>query len=345
MKSPPLISVIVLTYNSHDWVEKCLASLSNQTIAPDMEIILADNASSDKTVELAYQLQKNLPDLQVKELGGNFGYCEGNNRAAGFACGKYLLFLNPDTWLEPDCLEKLINGARSENAQAAQPAILAYAGNEPDAYGVDGLDFMGTFSQTSPCEKNKKIMVVGGSCLLIEKSIFDKLGGFDNKFFMYADEDDLSFRLWVAGYSAIVVPHAIIHHRGKSHVNPSGKEIIVEYRTTSRARYLATRNGLLTLLKNAQHILLVLAVSYVFFHLIEAVIALILTRNWKFVKSAYLDALRDAWRMRHHVFEQRKKIKKLRKRSDWQMLRFLRLKPNRWQLFVKMLKIGVPKIG
>ena len=99
------------------------------------------------------------------------------------------------------------------------------------------------------------------------------------------------------------------------------------------------------MLKNAQHILLVLAVSYVFFHLIEAVIALILTRNWKFVKSAYLDALRDAWRMRHHVFEQRKKIKKLRKRSDWQMLRFLRLKPNRWQLFVKMLKIGVPKIG
>ncbi len=53
-----------------------------------MEIILADNASSDKTVELACHLQKTLPNFQVKELGGNFGYCEGNNRAAGFACRK-----------------------------------------------------------------------------------------------------------------------------------------------------------------------------------------------------------------------------------------------------------------
>jgi GT2 family glycosyltransferase len=345
MKSLPLISVVVLTYDSHDWIEKCLTSLGNQTISSDMEIILADNSSSDKTLELACQLQKNLPNLQIKELGGNFGYCEGNNRAAGFACGKYLLFLNPDTWLEPDCLEKLINGVRSENAQAAQPAIFSYVGNVPDAYGVDGLDFMGTFSQTLPCKKTKRIMVVSGCCFLIEENVFDELGGFDDKFFMYADEDDLSFRLWVAGYSAIVVPHAILHHRGTSHVNPSGKETIVEYRTTSNARYLATRNGLLTLLKNAEHVLLVLAVSYVFFHLLEAVIALILTRNGKFVKHAYLDALRDAWKMRRHVFEQRKKIQNLRKRSDWQMLRFLRLKPNRWQLFVKMLKIGVPKVS
>jgi len=345
MKPPPLISVVVLTYNSQDWIEKCLNSLGGQTISTDLEIILADNSSSDKTVALAYQVQKTLPNLQIRELGGNFGYCEGNNRAAQFASGKYLLFLNPDTWLEPDCLKTLLDEVQLRNVQAAQPAILSYVGNEPDSYGVGGLDFMGLASQAMPCKQTKKIMIVSGSCFLMEKSVFDRLGGFDDKFFMYADEDDLSFRLWVAGYKAIVVPNAIIHHRGTSHVNPSGKEKIVEYRTTAKARYLATRNGLLTLLKNAEHILLALAASYVFFHLLESVLALILTRNVQFAKHAYWDGIRDAWKMRQHVFAQRRKIKKLRARSDWWMLRFLRLRPNRWLLFEKMLKMGVPKVS
>jgi N-acetylglucosaminyl-diphospho-decaprenol L-rhamnosyltransferase len=343
MKSPPLISAVVLTYNSHDWIEKCLESLGCQTICQETEIVVADNSSFDRTVDLARSLQTKLPNLQVRDLGGNFGYCGGNNRAAEFAAGTYLLFLNPDTWLEPDCLEKLISEVRLQNVQAAQPAIFSYSGEAPDSYGVDGLDFMGTFSQTLPCQKTKEIMVVSGSCFLIEKSVFQKLGGFDEEFFMYADEDDLSFRLWLAGYRAVVVPQAILHHRGTSHVNPAGKEKIVEYRTTARARYLATRNGLLTLWKNSEHILLLLSASYIFFHLLESVAALILTRNLKFAKHAYWDAIRDAWKMRRHVFEQRRKIKRLRRRSDWWMLRFFRLRPNRWQLFVKMLKIGVPK--
>jgi GT2 family glycosyltransferase len=306
---------------------------------------VADNSSSDKTLEQVCWIQDTLPNCQIKELGANYGFCEGNNRAAHFASGKYLFFINPDTWLEPDCLEKLINEVRAEKVQAAQPAIFSYVDDEPDSYGVDGVDFMGTFSQTLPCREIKRIMVVGGCAFLIEKAIFDKLGGFDNEFFMYADEDDLSFRLWIAGYRAIVVPNAKIHHRGTSHVNPSGKETIVEYRTTSNARYLATRNGLLTLLKNSEHILLALAVSYIFFHLIEALVALLLTRNWKFVRHAYFQALLEVWKMRRHVYEQRRRIKNLRVRSDWWMLRFLRLRPNRWQLFVKMLKIGVPKVS
>lgn len=345
LKRAPLISVIVLTYNSQDWIEKCLECLSRQTIVRDMEIILADNASSDKTLDLACHLQKKLPNLQIRELGENFGYSGGNNRAAQFASGKYLLFLNPDTWLEPDCLKTLLDEVQLRNAQAAQPAILSYAGNTPDSYGLNGLDFMGEASQTSPCKKTKTIMIVSGSCYLIETTVFERLGGFDDRFFMYADEDDLSFRLWIAGYEAIVVPNAISHHRGTSYVNPSGKEKIVEYRTTSNARYLATRNGLITLLKNAEHILLVLAASYVFFHLLESAAALILTRNWQFTKHAYWDGVRDAWKMRYYVFEQRRKIKELRVRSDWWMLRFLRLKPNRWLLFVKMLKIGVPRVS
>jgi GT2 family glycosyltransferase len=344
MKSPFIISVVVLTYNSQDWIEKCLASLGSQTIAAEVQIIVADNQSSDQTVARANQFRNLLPNFLIKELGGNFGYCEGNNRAAQFAAGEYLLFLNPDIWLEPDCLEILIGEVRAAGAQAAQPAIFSYTGNEPDSYGVDGLDFMGTFSQTQPCREIKKIMVVGGCCFLIEKTIFERLGGFDNQFFMYNDEDDLSFRLWLAGYKAVVVPNAILHHRGTSHVNPSGEKQIIEYRTTANARYLATRNGLLTLWKNSQHILLTLAVSYIFFHLLEFIVALALTRNWKFAKRAYLEALRDAWKMRQHVFAERKKIKNLRVRSDWWMLRFLRLRPNRWQLFIKMLKIGVPKV-
>jgi GT2 family glycosyltransferase len=103
----PLVSIIVLNYNGARWLERCLGSLRQQTIFERMEVLVADNASPDGSDRLAADYMRGWPNGRVIQHGENLGYCEGNNRAALQAKGEWFLFLNNDTWTEPDCLETL----------------------------------------------------------------------------------------------------------------------------------------------------------------------------------------------------------------------------------------------
>ena len=123
---PPLVSVIVLNYNGARWLERCLESLRAQTIFDQIEVILADNVSSDGSEQLGKHIVESWPRGVFIQHGQNLGYCEGNNRAAEAAHGQYLLFLNNDTWLEPRCLEQLLAEVQRTGAGAAAPLILNY---------------------------------------------------------------------------------------------------------------------------------------------------------------------------------------------------------------------------
>src|SRR4051794_16949596 len=120
------ISVIVLNYNGAVWLEHCLQSLQSQTILPEIEVIVADNLSTDGSEGLASRIMAQWPNGMFLQHSENLGYCEGNNRAAVLAKGKYLLFLNNDTWLEPNCLENLRREVQLARAQAACPLVLNY---------------------------------------------------------------------------------------------------------------------------------------------------------------------------------------------------------------------------
>jgi GT2 family glycosyltransferase len=183
-----------------------------------------------------------------------------------------------------------------------------------------------------------------GCSWLVERKLFADLGGFDSEFFMYSDEYEFAFRLWISGRKAIAVPAARLHHRGAANVNPAGGAQVVEFRTSDTKRFYANRNGLLVILKNAQHVLLLLAVTQTALLLLEALAALVLVRRWSFIQRAYLNAFRDVWRLRHHVCAGRKKIQAFRRRSDWGMLRFLRWRPNRLEEVLQMWRKGPPKV-
>src|SRR5262245_60733399 len=107
-KASPAISIVILNYNGAKWLDRCLESIRQQTIFERIEVIVADNASSDGSDQLAQKLLEGWPNGRFIANGGNLGYCAGNNRGAAAATGKYLFFLNNDTWLEADCLEKLL---------------------------------------------------------------------------------------------------------------------------------------------------------------------------------------------------------------------------------------------
>ena len=341
----PVISVVVLNYNGVKWIERCLESLKAQTLFDRIEVIVADNSSSDGSDRLAGHIIQDWPNARFIQHGANLGYCEGNNRAAGTAQGRYLLFLNNDTWLEPLCLETLVAELERISAQAATPLVLDYSGDSFQSLGAAGYDLFGFVCTRLPFAEAREILMPEGCSYLIERELFEKLGGFDPVFFMYADELDLSWRVWVAGHKAVAIPSARLHHRGAVHVNPEGGSQVVEFRTGDTKRFYANRNSLLVLLKNCQHVLLLLVPLQVGFLFIEALVALLLVGRWSFVRRAYWDALADCWRLRGHVLAERKRIRQFRRHSDWWMLRFLRWRLNRWDELRRMMRFGKPHVA
>jgi GT2 family glycosyltransferase len=210
-------------------------------------------------------------------------------------------------------------------------------------FGV-GFDIFGlpAFAEVKP--EISELFMPPGCSYLIEAKLFRDIGGFDKEIFLYADELDLSWRVWIAGRRCVAVQSARLHHRWAANVNPKGDGKIVEFRTSDSKRYYSNRNNLLVLLKNARHILLLTVPLLLALLTLEALAGWILLRRWSFVKRTYLDALRDCWRLRGHIMAERRRIRTFRRRSDWWMLRFLTWRLNRWDEFQRLRQFGVPKV-
>ena len=339
-----LVSVIVLNYNGARWLERCLESLRAQTIFDQMEVILADNVSSDGSERLGKQMVESWPRGVFIQHSQNLGYCDGNNRAAEAAHGRYLLFLNNDTWLEPDCLEQLLAEVQRTGAGAAAPLTLNYEDNSFQSLGAFGFDLFGLASTRACAAQTREVLMPEGCAYLIERELFQDLGRFDPEFFMFADEFDLSWRVWISGHQAVAVPSAKLHHRGAAQVNPAGGGATLEFRTSDTKRFYTNRNGLLVLLKNAQHLLLLLVPLQLGLLAIEAIAGLAMVRRPSFVKRAYWDAVMDCWRLRKHILAERRRIRRFRRRGDLWMLRFLRWRLNRWDEVQRLRRFGVPKV-
>src|SRR3954470_1517294 len=141
--SAPLVSVVILNYNGAKWLERCLRSLQQQTVFSQIKVIVADNLSSDGSDALAEKLVRNWPNGRFVQNGANYGFCEGNNRGARTATGKYLFFLNNDAWLEPDCLKILIRETEAANASAATPLVMDFDDDTFQSLGASGFDIFG----------------------------------------------------------------------------------------------------------------------------------------------------------------------------------------------------------
>ena len=340
----PLISVVVLNYNGAAWLDRCLTSLATQTIADDLEIIFADNASTDHSDLLAEDLLKDRPNWRLVRHRANLGCSGGYNAAARLARGQFLLFLNPDVWLEPDCVERLLDEVRAAGAAVATPLVMDYQDDTVQSAGESGFDLFGLLCGSGNWSKPQEILVASGPMLIINTEWFRKLGGFDAQFFMYAEEYDMCWRTWLAGGRVLLAPSARVHHRGAVAVNPRGGSAMIESRTSDTKRFYANRNGLLVLLKNSQHLLLLLVPLQLFLLATEALVMGLWARRISHVRRAYWEAVLDCWRLRRHVFAARQRLKSLRRRSDFWMLRFLCGRMNRWREFQRFLRFGPPKV-
>jgi len=323
------VSIVIVTYNSAQYIPRLFASIQNQTVFAQLETIIMDNGSIDDTVKLCHEFSSNWKKTAIIEpLGQNFGYAVSTNNGVNRATGEYVFNLNADTWLEPDCIETLLRAMESSKAVSACAAQADLDSNEAGPSSPNGFDLFGrpTWSEfnpdTIPESRWQYFFMVAGAGFLTRRDVWNQIGGYDSKHFMYAEDDDISWKLWLAGYQNIYVHNAIVHHR-------SGRTWEIKEFT----RYLVNRNSLLVIAKNAQHILLICGLLQVVMLIGEALLLLIVSRNWKFVRNSYFKAIIDAFKMWPHIREMRKFIRLIRRRSDWSMARmFLRLKINRWDM-------------
>ena len=206
--SSPRISVIIVNYNGKELLQKCLESLFKIDYN-NFEVILVDNNSTDGSMEFVI---KNHPNVIVVKLDSNKGFAEPNNIGAKIAKGEYLLFLNNDTITTTNFISEMIKVLEKDEKIAICQSLLLKPDGNIDSSG-DFIDKMGiVYNSKTKTDEIREISSARGACMLMRKKIFDKLGGFDEKFFFSFEDVDLGWRSWILGYKTVVVPQSIVYH-------------------------------------------------------------------------------------------------------------------------------------
>jgi GT2 family glycosyltransferase len=339
----PLISVVIVNYNCKTWVPRCLESIRKQTVYERIEVIFTDNISCDGSDLQAQELMKDWPHGVFLQTGANLGFGGGANRGAAVARGKFLFFLNPDVWLERDCLEQLVKAAEENGYGVAGPTVLNYNDDSFQSKGVSGFDIFGLAINPRAADHSHRLFSPC-SFFFIRRDLFKKIGGWDDHFFMYGEEMDLAWRILISGATIGAVPAAKMHHRGAAVDNPKGGDQVVELRSSDSKRFYTHRNHLLTLLKSPQHFLLLLLLPATALALLEGLAGAVWLRRWSFFPNTSWKALAACWQLRGHWLAERRRIHGFRKRGDFWLVRFLSWRLNRWGDVRQILKLGMPKM-
>jgi GT2 family glycosyltransferase len=221
----PEVDVLVIAYNSARFIQPLLASIRRLTIP--VTLYFLDNASTDDSAE---KLASALPDLPMRthfhrSLSNN-GFARGMNLLARLGTAEFIFLLNPDTELEDGCLEQLLNRAKSDSGIGSCEAR-QQPREHPKAYDPES-------GETSWCT---------GAAVLMRRKAFEEVDGFDERiFFMYCEDVDLSWKLWLRGWKCVYVPGAVVRHYTQD-LLPGKKRTLENYFSFRNSLFLFYRFG------------------------------------------------------------------------------------------------------
>ncbi|XCF05563.1 glycosyltransferase family 2 protein [Tamlana crocina] len=220
------LSIVILNYNVRHFLELCLRSVSAAISNIDAEIIVVDNHSEDDSCDMVKTL---FPNVKLIANTENMGFSKGNNVGVAQAQGEYLCILNPDTVVAEDTFErllefaetktqlgaigcKLINGAglflpeSKRNIPYIKASVKKMLGNPSEYYATH-------------LEANAigKVDILVGAFMFLKRQVYNKVGGFDEDYFMYGEDIDLSYRILKAGYKNYYLGSlTAVHFKGES---------------------------------------------------------------------------------------------------------------------------------
>ncbi|TFH25147.1 MAG: glycosyltransferase family 2 protein [Bacteroidia bacterium] len=247
-----LVSIVILNWNGKSFLEQFLPTLIKHTKHPDAEIVVADNGSTDDSMEF---MEKEFPSIRTLRLEKNHGFSGGYNRALEQIDSTYYLLLNSDIevcegWLDPLLKEMEEN----ERVAACTPKILNYhqkthfeyagaAGGFIDRFGYPfcrGRIFDAMEEDLGQYDESTEIFWGTGACLMIRSELWKEVGGLDDLFFAHMEEIDLCWRLKRMGHVILSVPSSKVYHVGGGTLE----------RGNPMKTFLNFRNNLLLLHKN-----------------------------------------------------------------------------------------------
>lgn len=245
------VAVVILTWNGVDMLRKFLPTVLSCSKGEGIEVIVADNASSDDTIPV---MQKEFSTVRVISLDKNYGFAEGYNRALAQIDAEYAVLLNSDVDVTPNWLQPLLSymDAHPEVA-ACQPKLRSWrnkksfeyagaAGGFIDRYGYPfcrGRVFGTVEEDLGQYDSICSIFWATGAALFIRLNDYRQVGGLDSRFFAHMEEIDLCWRLRSRNRGIVCIPESVVYHVGAATLKES-----------PRKTFLNFRNNLLMLYKN-----------------------------------------------------------------------------------------------
>jgi GT2 family glycosyltransferase len=257
------LSIIIVNWNSAEYVKKCLHSLFANVRGTDFEVIVVDNGSFDSCGSM---IGDDFPQVRFLQSDKNLGFAKANNLGARSARGQVLLFLNPDTEVIGNAVAamlsamkglplagilgcKLLNSDMTLQTSCIQP-FPTVLNQVLDADALrrrfPGLSMWGATPLFLGTADPVEVQVVSGACLMIGRRVFEEVGGFSPEYFMYTEDIDLCWKVRYAGYKNYYTAAAsIIHHGGGSSLQRKENSYANVQMRESISRFLKkTRGGL-----------------------------------------------------------------------------------------------------
>jgi GT2 family glycosyltransferase len=328
MTSPakPTISVIILNFNGRRHLGAILDGCVASVLASDypcFEALFVDNASMDDSVsyiEAKFGKDKRLRFVRNER---NLGFTEGNNVGIRQARGEYVVLLNTDTKVDSGWLRALVEAAKpaevgavqSKLVQMGNPQLLDCAGGLVDAYGYHFE--RGRGEPAAKYNRAAEVFYGKGACLLLKRSVLAQTGLFDPEIFLYFDEVDLCWRIWLSGHKVVYAPDSLVQHASGSTASSL---------QSARKQFFYTRNHLMVLLKNYD--LTSATTSATASLLFEARnVALFLTRRKPLASWAILNGI--LWNVAHlrRTWAERQRVQRLVRKVPDERIRRQMLKP------------------
>jgi len=294
-------SVIIPNWNGEEFLKICLPSLKKQTFK-QFEVVVVDNGSTDGSKEY---IKKLFPEIKLVELPVNLGFAQAVNIGVKVCCGEYMILINNDTKVDPNCLEYLVKTA-DKNSQVGMvackmlnfynPKLIDSAGDYIDAVGHANNLGLGEKDGEKFSKEGSVFLVTGGGGLF-KREVFEKIGFFDPDYFAYFEDVDFCLRAQLAGFRARFEPKAVVYHIHKGTSN----------RNKAFTEYLQFRNMTMTVIKNFPSKLLLKD-----FNLLKIFLVNINTMRYLALKGYFIEALKAEYFILANFF------KLLRKRSEIQ---------------------------
>jgi len=276
-----MLSVVIVTYNSEEFIKSCLESVFIQGYK-DFEVIVIDNGSQDKTNGL---IRNTYPQINLIRNDKNEGACKARNQGVEIAKGKYILTLDCDVVLDKDFLIRIVEVLEScdKNVGIVQPKIFKSDKRTIFSTGIylsklrRFYDIGNDVTDKGQFQRQRYVFGACSAAALYKKEMLEDIkdnnGYFDERFFFLVEDADLAWRAQKCGWKALYLPSAICYHSGDSS------------KTTKKIRqYLSFRNRYLTMLKNDGILGILIRLPFLIFYDVPRFLYLLATNRYIWLK-------------------------------------------------------------